>query len=123
MNSSLNTSYHGSRWPNLVSLSVVSMMALLVFSGCSNAPRTLDVNATPIEVPAPPTRPPVVIPAPLDLVPVTFNVVTPDRMPEGDWVFIALHPRQYENLARNHAEILRWVREASTSLQQCSRPP
>ena len=98
------------------------MMALLALSGCSSAPRTLDVNATPVEVPTPPTSIPVTLPLPLDLVPVEFKVVTPDRVPEGDWVYIALHPRQYENLARNQTELLRWIREAATSLQQCSKP-
>jgi hypothetical protein len=44
--------------------------------------------------------------------------MTPDRMPEGDgWVYYGLTPRQYEILAKNMADILRWVKEAEWRLQ------
>lgn len=37
-------------------------------------------------------------------------------MPKEDFVFIALTPRDYENLAINNAEALRWVKEAKWRL-------
>jgi hypothetical protein len=45
-------------------------------------------------------------------------VVTPGRLPEGDFVLFALTPRDYENLARTLADTLRWVREASHRLEE-----
>lgn len=49
--------------------------------------------------------------------PVKWLVITPDRLPKGEgWVYYGLTTQQYEVLARNMADILRWVREAQWRL-------
>jgi len=41
-----------------------------------------------------------------------WHVVTPDQLPEGDWVLFSLTPKGYENLSLTFADTLRWIREA-----------
>lgn len=51
------------------------------------------------------------------LLPVQWKVVTRETLPrEGDYVFFALTPREYENLAMNWAEAIRWATEAAWRL-------
>lgn len=65
---------------------------------------------TTVEVPKP-LPPALPKPAPIDLVGVEFIVVETE-----DGNVLALTPDQYENLALNNAEILRYVREANQQL-------
>lgn len=51
-------------------------------------------------------------PAPVKTRRVKWIVVTPDNLPAGDFVVFALEPKDYEALALNQAETLRWAREA-----------
>lgn len=52
-------------------------------------------------------------PAPIKTLPVQFKVLTRNNLPqEGDWVYIALTPQNYENLSLINAEVLRWIEEA-----------
>ena len=48
-------------------------------------------------------------------------VITPETLAEHTaepgWVFIALTPKQYENLSKNTAETLRWITEAANQLE------
>jgi len=47
------------------------------------------------------------------MLPVTWVVVTPDRLPSMDeWVLFGLAPADYERLSQNQAELLRWITEA-----------
>lgn len=54
-------------------------------------------------------------PSPIDQVEVVWVVITPEDQPGVVW--FALTPQQYENLAKNTAEILRWVTEAEAQLE------
>lgn len=56
-------------------------------------------------------------PDPIVTVDVTLEIMKPDRLPAGDeWVRYGMTVEQYQNLSRNMAEILRWVREAQWRL-------
>lgn len=66
----------------------------------------------------PQARPPIPNPAPVRTRPVEWRVLTPDRLPEGDdWVYFGVDPQNYENLARNQADQLRYIREADWRLK------
>jgi hypothetical protein len=87
-----------------------------MFSACSNAPR-VETLTTPVEVMRPETRPALPNPQAIHLTPFNWFVITPERLPNGDeWVYYGITPQQYEILARNMAEILRWVKEAQWRL-------
>ena len=89
----------------------VSMMALLVLGACSSVrPEPPTPIVTTVEVPRPLPQP-LPKPAPIDLVGVEFIVVETE-----DGNVLALTPDQYENLALNNAEILRYVTEADQQL-------
>lgn len=61
---------------------------------------------------------PIPFPRPVeDLKPVQWVVVTPDSLPDGEWVLYALDRRGYENLSLNWAEAIRWAKEAHTALK------
>ena len=70
----------------------------------------MDVTTTPIDIEEPEARPPLPNPEPIDTQNFTFRVLTPDM--EVDRVYYAVTPEAYKTMARNMAEILRWVREA-----------
>lgn len=75
----------------------------------------MDIQTKPVEVERP-TKATLPAPQPIDIQPIEWNVITPERVPEGEWVYFALTPEQYETLSRNVAEILRWVKEAQWRL-------
>jgi hypothetical protein len=55
--------------------------------------------------------------------PVRWHVLTEETtkdLPDG-WVFIAVSPKDYETLARNNAEMLRWSLEAAQQLRYYHR--
>lgn len=70
--------------------------------GCSNA-KPLRVHTTATDLPTPEQTPRLPLPAPIRTLPVELQ-------PAGDKVCLSL--AAYHNLALNHAEFLRWVREA-----------
>lgn len=53
----------------------------------------------------------------MQTLPIEWRVLTPDNPPEGDYVYFAITPRDYENLSRGMADILRWMEEASWRLE------
>lgn len=55
-------------------------------------------------------------PRPIKTAKVNWRIVTPDTMPEGDFVFFALTAPDYEALSLNQSEALRWVTEAKHRL-------
>lgn len=67
-------------------------------------------------------RPPAVVqlpaPDPIQTRDVNWRVLTPSTVPEGDFVYFGLTPRDYEALSHNQAETLRWVTEARHRLDQ-----
>lgn len=78
----------------------------------------MEVLTTAVEVERPRGIPALPDPQPIKTQPVTWKVLTRDRLPDGDsWVYYALTTRQYERLSRNTADILRWVREAQWRLR------
>ena len=75
------------------------------------------MTTTALSLPKPDKRPNIPNPDPIQLNEVEWVVLTPERLPEGDnWVYFSMTPRTYETLARNQAEILRWVKEAQWRL-------
>lgn len=78
----------------------------------------MDVQTIPVEVERPAPRPVLPDPKPIDQAPFEWEVITPERLPEGErWVRYSLTVRDYETLARNIADILRWVKEAEWRLR------
>jgi hypothetical protein len=70
-----------------------------------------------VEIERPPETPKLPNPKPIETAPIKWFVMTPDRLPEAEvWVYYGLTTEQYEVLARNMADILRWVREAQWRL-------
>ena len=70
-----------------------------------------------VEVDRPDARPAVPNPESIDTAPIKWFVMTPERLPTKDgWVYYGLTPEQYEVLARNMADILRWVKETKWRL-------
>ncbi len=99
-------------------LSALSVVALLASSGCSSVPPELKVSTVEVEIDRPEAKPLLPNPRPLTLRDVKPTVLKPDRLPEGnDWVFIAMTPRQYEVLALNNSEMLRFICEAMWRLR------
>lgn len=112
-----NTTSARSLLVSRVSLSVALMTVLVASSACSSV-KPLEVHSVPLQLDKPEARPPVPNPAPVRTLPVEWVVLTPDRLPQGkDWVFIALTPKQYENLSKNMADLERWVTEAAWRLR------
>ena len=95
---------------------VAVLAAALVLSACGARPPDIDVTTTDIDVPMPEARPVLPNPKPIDTAPIEFKVLTRERLPEGEFVFYGLSVQNYETLARNMAEILRWVKEAKWQL-------
>ena len=79
----------------------------------------VDVNPT-VEIPQP-TKQVLPLPDPIDQVDVTWIVVVPEDQPGVVW--FALTPQQYENLAKNTAETLRWITEAASQLEHYREQP
>lgn len=77
----------------------------------------MDVVTTTIDVERPESKPPLPDPQPINTSPVKFKVLTQETMPEGEFVYFAMDTRSYETMARNMADILRWVKEAQWRLQ------
>ena len=54
---------------------------------------------------------------------IKWVVVTPENIPQSDFVFIALTPREYEKLSQNQAELRRWIEEAMWRLEYYNNGP
>ncbi len=66
----------------------------------------------------PQETPPLPNPRPIEQRDVEWKVLTPDTLPEGgNWVFFGVTPRDYEDLALNQADVLRFVEEAMWRLR------
>jgi len=82
-----------------------------MLGGCSNALQDLNVQTVVRDVPQPKliTLPK---PKPIDLSDVKWVIVR-----DNGGNLIALSPKEYEKLANNIAEIIRYVREADSQLE------
>lgn len=65
--------------------------------------------------PAVPTKTVLPLPVAINQLKVTWVVVVPEDQPGVVW--IALTPKQYENLAKNYSEIIRWTKESAAQLE------
>lgn len=76
------------------------------------------VTGNVADLPRPKDNPPLPDPAPIQTFPYAWKVITPKTLPSGDsWVFFAVSPKDYENMARTQADTLRWVCEAAWRLR------
>ena len=99
-----------------VLLSAALIAGLLVSTGCSSRP-PVEVILGGTQIKQPNLRPALPNPQAVSLSPFKWKVITKKRLPKGDrWVYYAITPREYEVLARNMAELLRWVKEAKWRL-------
>lgn len=73
------------------------------------------------QVERPPTVQPLPDPEPIRAYPFDWDVMRPDRLPEGDWVRYGITPQEYENLSRTMADMIRWAREAKWRLDYYRR--
>lgn len=76
------------------------------------------VNVTPtVDLPEP-TKQVLPFPDPVQQLPITWKVYTHEDPPTDPvWALITLTPKEYENLSRNTAELLRWIEEARGQLE------
>ena len=93
---------------------VLLIAVLLILTGCSSVSqvepaRELTVTEEP--------RPSLAPPAPIVTQTVTFQVLTRKTLPEDEFVFYAVTPEQYENMARNQKEIERWIAQAADQIR------
>ena len=97
-------------------LSVLSMTLLLGLAACSSAPlEPVKVVPIQVEVPSLPLLP---RPDPVSLHNYRWHVITPDRLPEGgDWVIFGVTPRDWEGLARDVQDSIRWADEITLRLE------
>lgn len=91
----------------LVAWSVVVMLAGSGLTACSH--RALDVTVAPLDLPQP-EKQKLPRPQPPDLTEVTWSVVTPVTV-SGDYFYMGLPEKQYQALAQNQTELLRYVTE------------
>lgn len=91
------------------------MMAVMLLGACSSV-RPVEVQAVPLAVDRP-ALPRLPLPPPISTQPVDWLVLTPDRLPPGDWAAMCVSPGGYETLSLNQADTLRWVTEAFHQLR------
>jgi hypothetical protein len=106
---------------SLSSSKIALILGLTLLGGCSTA-RPVAVPA--LEVERPEDTPALPLPQPIETQSFKWTLVVPGRLPPGDdWVLFALAPEDYERLALNQAEALRWIREAMFQLQYYRKEP
>ena len=94
--------------------SVGLILVLSLLSGCSSAKQPVPVIS---EVALPESRPVLPNPAPIKTHAFEWVVLTEkDRIKEGE-AFIALTPKDYEDLSLTMADIIRWIKEANWRLR------
>lgn len=53
----------------------------------------------------------------MDLENVSWKVLTPDTIPEGDFIFFAITVEDYETMSLNEAEKLRWINDIQVRVE------
>lgn len=96
---------------------VIALAAALMLSACAGSLPEIGIKTTEVEAPKPDKRPVLPNPKPIDTAPIKFKVLTRETLPEGEFVYYGLSVKDYETLARNMADILRWVKEAEWRLR------
>jgi hypothetical protein len=93
-------------------LLLLSILSLLTLStGCGGSLSLPPVEVNPVQVETPPEKPTLPDPEPIQTLPVEWQVIETEDGP-----LLALPPKEFENLATNLAEILRWIQEAAWRL-------
>jgi len=113
---SQNITLKGLPAKNLVLLRLGLIMALLIFSGCSSVPPVQQIKVVPEKIDRPKSCYAIPRPTSIDAKEVKWIVVTPKTY--KNQVLFALTPNDYEDLAENQAEFLRWIREAMWRLKE-----
>ena len=110
--------WKGYHWLSRASLSAALIAVLLTSSACSSVKR-LEALWTPVEIERPSqAKPNLPNPQPIEINNFKFKVLTETTLPkESGWVYYGLRPQDYEILARNTAEMLRWIKEANWRLK------
>ena len=90
------------------------ILELLIFSGCSSVKPPLPVAA---EILQPESRPALPDPAPIKTHDVDWIILTDKNIIKEGEVFIALTPKNYEDLSLTMSDILRWIKEANWRLK------
>ena len=103
--------------PSLNSLKIASTLAVLLLAGCSNALPPTTVQVAPVQIDLPDLTPNLPNPTPVRILDVDWKVITPETLPVGEWVYFALTPEDYEDLATNNAELLRYLKETGWLLR------
>ena len=99
---------------NLVLFRSGLMLVLLVSFGCSAAKQ---VEIPTVQIPQPNLRPNLPDPEPIETRPIEWKVLTEkDKLVKGQ-AYIALTPKDYEELSLSMADVLRWIKEARWRLQ------
>lgn len=115
----LNINLAKSRLVNLGLLKSVLTTPLLILSGCSSAPQAPEIHIAVPEIEKPSSCKIFPDPLPINTRPVVWKVITKDTVPKNDeWVYFALDPKNYENLALTQADITRWIQEAMWRLNK-----
>ena len=89
----------------------------------------MDVQTAPVEASKPEARPALPNPQPIQTSPFKWNVLVVTKDDAGNWIvtnppknirdtqpYYVITPEAYEVLARNMADIIRWVKEAQWRL-------
>jgi len=96
--------------------SAVSIALLLALFGCSTAtPPSPAVVTEIVELPDP--TPVILPPDPLRLEPFEWTVFAPGYWRDPEAVYFCLDPSQYEILARNNGQVLRFTQEVMWQLR------
>lgn len=95
------------------------ILSLLMFStGCGTSSKMPPIQVDTIQAERPPAKPPLPRPAPVETLPVDWTVVATEDGPA-----LALTEEQFQHLAQNLAELLRWIREAAWRLHYYDTAP
>ena len=99
---------------NLSLSKIVLILVLLNSFGCSSAKLPLPVVT---EIPQPESRPNLPDPEPIKTQEVDWIILTDKNIIKEGEVFIALTPKNYEDLSLTMSDILRWIKEANWRLK------
>lgn len=98
-------------------LLMLTALPLALLTGCGASSSLPPIQVDTIESEPPPAKPKLPAPEPIELVRPDWQVVVTEEGP-----LLALTEKEFEILASNLAEILRWIREAAWRLHYYDSP-